>query len=69
MWKQERILSEEWVNIVIDNGYEFTSIGDGWYGKGGMRGQMLMFNMEKGLVVGYHSYESKVPYQLFISNE
>ena len=69
MWKTERVISEKWVNMVIENGYEFTPLRDGWYGKGGMRGQMLMFNMEKGLVIGYHSYHDKVPYQLFLPNE
>ena len=43
MYEDKRILSEEWVNTVIKNGYEFKSCGGGQaYGKGGMRGQKIM---------------------------
>ena len=43
MYEGKRILSEEWVNTVIKNGYEFKSCGGGKaYGKGGMRGQKIM---------------------------
>lgn len=66
MWKGERVLSEEWVDIVIKNGYEFTSLGDDWYGKGGMRGQLLMFNIKKGKAIACHSYEGSIPYKLLI---
>ena len=66
MWKNERIISEKWIDLVISNRYEFTHIKNGWYAKGGMRGQLLMFNMEKGKAVACHSYESKIPYDIFI---
>lgn len=69
MWKDTRIISKEWVDIVLSNGYEFKSLGDGWYGKGGMRGQMLMFNIYKGQAIAYHSFEDGVPYQLFIDQD
>ena len=69
MWKGTRVLSEEWVNMVIANEYEFTSLGNGWYGKGGMRGQLLAFNIETGKVVGCHSYESSIPYKILIEEE
>lgn len=69
MWKNTRIISKEWVDIVLTNEYEFSSLGNGWYGKGGMRGQMLMFNIEKGKAIAYHSFESHVPYKLFINEE
>lgn len=65
IWKNERIISEEWVNLVISNRYEFTHIRDGWYAKGGMRGQLLMFNFEKNRAIACHSYESKIPYEIF----
>ena len=65
-WKNERILSKEWIDLVLSNGYEFTLIKNGWYGKGGMRGQLLTFNIEKGLVIGCHSYEKSIPYQIFV---
>ena len=43
MFEGKRILSEEWVKTVIDNGYELKSCGGGKaYGKGGMRGQKMM---------------------------
>lgn len=66
MWKETRIISKEWVDIVLSNGYEFSSLGDGWYGKGGMRGQMLMFNINKGEAIAYHSFEDGVSYKLFL---
>lgn len=68
-WKDKQIISKEWVDMVIKNGYEFKPLKDGWYGKGGMRGQLLMFNINRGLVVGVHSYESSIPYELFIPEE
>lgn len=66
IWKGERIISEEWVNLVLSNGYEFKPLKDGWYGKGGMRGQLLIFNLNKGKVIGCHSYEDGLPYKMFI---
>ena len=66
MWKEERILSEEWVNLVISNGYGFSHIKDGWYGKGGMIGQLLMFNFEKEKALAIHSYDDNISYDLFI---
>ena len=66
MWKNTRIISEDWVNIVLSNQYEFSSLGDGWYGKGGMRGQMLMFNIYKDEAIAYHSFEDGISYKLFI---
>ena len=68
MWKETRVLSEEWVNMVISNEYEFSSLGNGWYGKGGMRGQLLMFNMEKGKAIACHSYESTIPYKILMDD-
>ena len=66
MWKNIRIISEDWVDIVLSNQYEFSSLGDGWYGKGGMRGQMLMFNINTGKAIAYHSFEDGISYKLFI---
>ena len=60
MWKNERIISEEWIDLVISNGYEFKHIKDGWYGKGGMRGQFLMFNFEKNKALACHSFDDNV---------
>lgn len=69
MWKEKRIISEKWIDMVISNEYEFKSLGNGWYGKSGMGGQLLMFNVEKGQVVACHSYEKSIPYQLLIPEE
>ena len=66
MWKEERIISEEWVNLVLSNGYEFKSLGNGWYAKGGMRGQFLMFNINEKIAVSCHSYDDNVRASLFI---
>ena len=65
-WKGKRIISKEWVDIVLKNGYEFKAKGNGWYAKGGMRGQMLTFNPERGIAVAWHSYESKIPFDIII---
>lgn len=66
IWMNERILSEEWINIVLENGYEFTHIKNGWYGKGGMRGQLLAFNPDNGKAVACHSYECMIPFDIFV---
>lgn len=66
MWKEERILSEEWVDLVIANRYEFVHVKNGWYAKGGMRGQVLMFNFDRGKAIACHSYENEIPYDIFI---
>ena len=68
IWLGERIISEKWINLVITNHYEFTHIKNGWYGKVGMRGQLLMFNFELGKAIACHSYESTIPYDIFIEN-
>lgn len=64
-WNGEQILSREWVDLVLSRGYEFKPKGGGWYGKGGMRGQMLTFNPEKGLAVAWHAY-GKIPFEAMI---
>lgn len=65
-WKGTRVISEEWVRLVLENGYELKDKGNGWYGKGGMRGQMLTFNVNTGIAVAWHSFEKKVPYEVMI---
>jgi CubicO group peptidase (beta-lactamase class C family) len=53
-YKGKRILSEEWVKTVIDNGYELKSCGGGKaYGKGGMRGQKMMVVPAQNRVVAW----------------
>ena len=54
MYEDKRILSEEWVKTVIDNGYELKSCGGGKaYGKGGMRGQKMMVVPGQNRVVAW----------------
>ena len=66
MWKGKRIISKEWVDTVLANGYELKNIGNGWYGKGGMYGQMLMFHPQKGLALACHSFEKKFSHKVLI---
>ena len=68
MWMNKRVLSEEWVNIVLNNGYEFKPLPNGWYGKGGMLGQFLIFNPEKGISVACHSYDDDIRSSMFIQD-
>ena len=68
IWKDERIISLEWVDLVLKNGYEFKPIGNGWYAKGGMRGQFLMFNYELNKTLACHSFDDRVRSTMFINN-
>lgn len=65
-WKGTRIISEEWVNTVLENGYEFKKSGNGWYAKGGMRGQMLAFHPARGIAVAWHSYDNSVQFHTML---
>ena len=67
MWKDTRVVSQEWVDIVLTSGYELKEIGGGWYGKGGMYGQMLMLHPQKGLAVACHSFEKKFSHKVLIA--
>jgi len=51
-----RIISEEWIRIVLERGYELNKYGHG-YSKGGMRGQRLYINPETGVAVAWHSFD------------
>ena len=65
-WKEERIVSNEWINKVILNEYEFKKLKDNWYVKEGMRGQVLMFNFELNKVIACHSFDDDISYDIFI---
>lgn len=67
IWMGERIISEKWVDLVISSGYEFKYIGNGWYAKGGMCGQFLMFNYNLGKALACHSYDDRVRSTMFIN--
>ena len=51
-----RIISEEWIKIVLDRGYELKKYGHG-YSKGGMRGQRLYIDPERDIAVAWHSFD------------
>lgn len=52
----KQIISQEWVETVLREGYEFARTPGGGYGKGGMYGQMLTFYPEQSRAVAYHSF-------------
>ena len=66
LWNGEQIISKQWIDIVLKNGYEFKPLRNGWYGKGGMRGQFLIFNIENKKVLACHSYDDNVRSTMFI---
>lgn len=53
-YKGKRIISQEWVNIVIEKGYELNPSNNG-YGKGGMRGQYIYVNFKHNVAVAWLS--------------
>jgi len=52
----KRIISEEWVDIVEKQEYEFGKTAGGGHVKGGAFGQILAYYPKKNRVVAYHSY-------------
>ena len=56
VWKGERIVSEEWIKIVLERGYELRKMGRG-FSKGGMRGQILYVNFDENIAVAWHSFD------------
>ena len=52
-----RIVSQDWIILCRERGYELHHSGGGWYGKGGMRGQMLTMHFEKQYTIAWHGYE------------
>ena len=53
---EEQIISKEWVDLVLEKGYELNRSGTG-YAKGGMRGQYLYINFNKNIAAAWHSYD------------
>ena len=57
VYEGQRIVSEEWVNIVLDRGYELKPRAmrdmEG-YCKGGMYGQMLYISKKENIVLAWH---------------
>lgn len=55
--KGQRIISENWCNMVLERGYELRKFGSG-YAKGGMYGQMLYIDPCRNLSVAWLGYDS-----------
>lgn len=53
----KRVISEKWIGLVLDRGYELRPFGKG-YSKAGMRGQRLYVNFDENIAVAWHSCES-----------
>lgn len=57
VWKGQRIFSQQWADKVRSCGYELKNVGIGEaFGKGGMRGQMLLVIPETDRVVAWQGY-------------
>ncbi|MBQ8612447.1 MAG: beta-lactamase family protein [Oscillospiraceae bacterium] len=58
VWQGRRILSQQWVETVRSRGYELNPVGVGdAFGKGGMRGQMLIIIPQQDRVAAWQSCE------------
>ena len=55
-YNDQQIISKEWVDLVLEKGYELNRSGTG-YAKGGMRGQYLYINFNKNIAAAWHSYD------------
>lgn len=61
MWQGKRILSQEWVDIVLERGYELKPNGNGKsFGKGGMYSQMLLCIPETDRAVAWHAFDDDI---------
>ncbi len=54
LWEGKRIISENWVNTVFTERYEFWPVASGFH-KGGMHGQELYVSRKNNRVIAYHS--------------
>lgn len=53
-----QIISKEWVDLTENEQYDLYPLEDsGFWGKGGMNGQMTMFNRERRISVAWHGFE------------
>ncbi len=60
VWEGRRIISEDWINLVLERGYEFAPKSEhGLIGKKGMNCQMVMFSREKGFAVAWHGCDGR----------
>ena len=60
VWEEKRYFSEEWAQTVLKKQIEFHRIADtDAFGKGGMYGQMLLFNPKAGRTVCWQGFSPK----------
>lgn len=61
----KRLLSERFVDKVLARGFEFHPVNHAHaYGKGGMNGQFLYFNMDTGRVIAIQSFGADIDQML-----
>lgn len=58
MYNGHRILSEKWIDTVIEREYLYPFVAHG-YGHGGMRGQMLAVFPKHNLAVAWHGFHDE----------
>lgn len=67
VWEGKQIVSKEWVHRAIANEYELHyRSSSGLMGKGGMYGQIMLFNRERNFAVAWqaHNRDNKLTNQL-----
>lgn len=57
-YRGTHIVSREWLSLCRAESYELHPLGNGWYGKGGMRGQMLCMHFDKKYAIAWHGYHA-----------
>lgn len=63
MYKDKKVISKEWCDLVLTKGYAMSNLGDGWYAKGGMLGQFLAVNKNQKIAVAWMGYAHNVNVQ------
>lgn len=57
VWKNERLLSHEWMELLDKYQYEnYYTEENGWRQKGGMLGQMVMYNNDYDCAISWHGH-------------
>lgn len=64
-WQGTRVISKKWIDLVLKEGYEIHPIGNGWYHKAGMRGQIIAFNPNLKRAIAWHSFDG-IPFEKIV---
>lgn len=68
LYQGNRIISQEWVELTEKEQYDLYPLENtAFWGKGGLNGQMTMFNREKAMSVAWHGYEPNQEDSMLIS--